>query len=482
MNEHGTDMLGEYVANPPEAVWKFDVRHALFVFFRRRRLGTFVVFMTLLGVFIGNYLTYPVFESTTKILIERAAGSEIPFSREQIAFKKAEITRTQGELLTSLPVLEAVVTKLGLDCRPLPSGSLRDSVHAFGRKIWGKIEDLKQGTKRLVITKVLGGTYTPPAPPDPFREAVESLRRRIHVEPLPSTDILALTVKDPDGEFAAIIVNEMTSEYLARNLDAQRQRARSIYNALDAQVLEFKPRFDLAEQAVESYEDEYQARLISERISSKMQEISTLDVTHWEIVETKRAKLVSLRLQLVRLEQVYDATHPKVVTARSELEEAKRRFELGSTDPADGQGESDGEFADQLKTRIAEAREELAQMTAQEATYSRLLRKKDQEEDLLVFLLKKREEAQIAEATRLAGTRVIEAAVAPTRPSRPRKRLNLLLGFLGGLLAAGILAGLLEFCDRSVKTPTDVQRASGLEVIGVIPDWRRSKISDGGST
>lgn len=454
----------------------FDVRQALFVFFRRRWLAAFILIATLFGVAFGNYVQYPVFEASAKILVERSTGADIPFSREQIAFKKAEIIGTQSQLISSLPVLEEVVRRLQLAQRVRATGGLRDAIHAKARQVVNWFRGLSRGIKRWIITQVFGGSYTSPGPPDPFQSSVESLRNHVRVEPIPSTDIMTLTVKDWEPRAAAAIANAITEVYLENDLEAQRLRARTIYNTLDSQVEAFRPRYSAAQAAVDEFEDEKGARLLSQRIRSKIDEISVLDVANWELLGTRQSTVLALRQNVARLEDTYEPSHPKVTAAKSELAEAIKAIHAEGPDGARPQSQASGtEQAGALLARIAEARQELDQLAVLETQYARLLRKKQQDEDLFGFLEKKREEAQMAEATRAVGTRVIEPAVAPMRPSRPRKWLNLALGLFGGVLLAGAICGLFEFLDTTTREPADIRRIADWEVFASIPDVRRHR-------
>lgn len=455
-----------------------DVREAFSIFYRRRRLAVAVALAALVGTWIGNWLVYPSYRSTVRILVERAPGSEIPFSREQIAFKKAEITQTQCELLQSTPVLESAVRELHLDTRPLPSGSLRDRIHEIGWQILDRISALKDNAKRFVIVRVFGKTWRPPAPSDTFREAVEDLRAQIEVEPIPNTDLIAVTVRDRDPEMAARIANLIAEIYLARDVESQKQRARLVYDLINNQVTELRPAYDAAEKAMETFERQHNARLLEDQIRSKIQEISSLELTYAELVETQSTKIATLYMELARLQQLYEPNHPKVLAARSELREAERSLARKSTRPSEG---VDEDYAGALRERIARAKEELAELSRLDGEYARLERRKQQEEELYLSLKKKREEAQVAEATRAAGTRVVDPAVPALQPASPRKRLNLLLGLLGGLFIAGTLAALLEFLDRSVKTPADITAATGLDQVWSVPDFRRSRLFGGAS-
>ncbi len=451
---------------------ELDVRDALAAFYRRLPLGAAIVVMTLVGVAVGNYLAYPQFESSEKILLERSGGAEIPFSREQIAFKKAEITQTQCELLRSNPVLEETARRLGLAERPDPTGSLRDRVHAWADSLLDWYRGRKELLKRWVIERALGGTYSPPPSRDAFREAVDALRDRVRAASIPNTDIVAVTVMDREPEMAARIANTIATIYVASDLASQRARARQIYELIDGQVEAARPAYEAAKAEVERFEIEHEARVLAERIRSKVRESSDLEVALSELVESQKDRLLTLRMELARLQQVFDPDHPKVTAARAELAEAERLMGASASQPA--AGASPSEYAGTLLRRIAEAKEALAELNRLDGEYARLLDEKEQAAQLYFSLKEKREEALVAEATRASGTRVVETAVASFEPTCPRKWTNLSLGLAGGVALALAVCGLLEFMDRSVKTPRDVTAAVGdAPVLSSIPDWRR---------
>ena len=454
---------------------QLDVREAISIFYRRRGLGTIIVLATLFGVLISNYVTYPVFESSIKILVERAPGFEIPFSREQIAFKKAEITQTQCELLCCGPVLEELVRRLKLHERPYPNKGFRDTIHAWGRSVKTFCTDTKEGCKRFVVSKVLNKKYTPPAPVDPVAAAINELRKHIKVEPIPNTDIIEVVVEDMDASLAASIANNIGDIYLQQDVASQRHRARQVYELIDAQVEAFKPSYDAAEKAVEDFEIAHHARSLKEQIRVKVAEISAMELTYGDQLEERKAKVLAAERELARVEQTYDSEHHLVQVARSDLREARRLLEP-STNGSEASGDAS---VSSLLAKIEQAKKELEELNRLDGAYARLQTKKEQEEGLFFKLKTKREEALIAEATRAAGTRIIEPARAAIKPVRPKKLLNLLMGLLGGLFLAGAYCALLEYLDRSVKTPEDIEEITGEAPVWSIPDWRRIRIFRG---
>jgi succinoglycan biosynthesis transport protein ExoP len=70
---------------------------------------------------------------------------------------------------------------------------------------------------------------------------------------------------------------------------------------------------------------------------------------------------------------------------------------------------------------------------------------------------------------------LVEPALTPIEPVRPRTELNATFGLLLGLIFGVGLAFLREFLDRSVKTPEELEAATGVPVIGTIPPFKAAK-------
>ena len=70
---------------------------------------------------------------------------------------------------------------------------------------------------------------------------------------------------------------------------------------------------------------------------------------------------------------------------------------------------------------------------------------------------------------------LVEPALTPTEPIRPRTRLNVALGLLLGLIIGVGLAFLRETLDRSIKTPEELEAATGAPVVGTVPSFKAGK-------
>lgn len=67
------------------------------------------------------------------------------------------------------------------------------------------------------------------------------------------------------------------------------------------------------------------------------------------------------------------------------------------------------------------------------------------------------------------NVRVIDSALVPENPIKPKKMTALLLGFIGGLALGVGLAFLIEMLDQSVRTQDDVENKLRLPFLGQVP-------------
>jgi succinoglycan biosynthesis transport protein ExoP len=129
----------------------------------------------------------------------------------------------------------------------------------------------------------------------------------------------------------------------------------------------------------------------------------------------------------------------------------------------------------ELTRRIDLASAELRQIPARAQTESRLRREWEQAEELYRSLASSQQQARLAEASAIPDVRVLDWAVAPTRPSRNTAPRIILLFVTAGLGLGLALAVLLDRLDRRVRYPQQVSKDLGLPILGAIPQIRKDE-------
>lgn len=78
--------------------------------------------------------------------------------------------------------------------------------------------------------------------------------------------------------------------------------------------------------------------------------------------------------------------------------------------------------------------------------------------------------SEVAQLMKVQNVEIIDPAVVPASPIKPRPTLNMAIAFVLALMIGVGLAFLLEYLDHTVKTPDDVEKFLELPVLGTIPD------------
>lgn len=477
-----------------------ELRRLLDVWYRRRGLIVVVVILMIIGVEIANWYVYPTFDARTRLLIEAPVGLEVPFSRDQMVFKKSEITQTQSELALSRPNLEAVATALRLEERPRFTADLRGKTHQLVSNVTDYVRDTLQSTKQFVIERVFHGHYKAPVKPTRFDEVVADLQssRVLSVEPVMNTDLIEVVVRDRDPNAAAAIANKVADEFLSREIALRKQRARTAYAAIQERLAILRPEFDQAWSALTKFKEQNTIASIDGQIDATLRTLSMLELTYWDVYQRESVRTLSawqsqrqestqerdmdLRTrtaimdkmsELAELEATYQPDQAKVVAARAAVDELRKQIQEGLKGEGKDSNEPPGQDTEALKrallAKLGSLHEDLGQLARLSAQYEALAWDRDQRGELLKFLARKGEDALTAEYTTQPQARVISPAQANFKPGWPAKWRNRGLAVLTGLILAIGWCGLLEYCDSSLRRPEDVARALGLRTLGSIP-------------
>ncbi|HEX6308925.1 MAG TPA: polysaccharide biosynthesis tyrosine autokinase [Longimicrobiales bacterium] len=125
---------------------------------------------------------------------------------------------------------------------------------------------------------------------------------------------------------------------------------------------------------------------------------------------------------------------------------------------------------------LAGYEDELRRIPEQEIRLARLRRQAEVLEEIHTLLQTRVKEAEIAAAVRDESVRLVDPAVVPARPVRPRPTLSLALATMLGL-GLGIAGAVLrDHADRTVRTREELQLTlPGLPILSVIPRARPAR-------
>ncbi|MEJ2637618.1 MAG: polysaccharide biosynthesis tyrosine autokinase [Calditrichia bacterium] len=112
---------------------------------------------------------------------------------------------------------------------------------------------------------------------------------------------------------------------------------------------------------------------------------------------------------------------------------------------------------------------QLTRLPSQALELARLTRQMEVDQNTYILMTQKLEETRISEAGQRENVRILDYAILPEFPVKPKKKLNLMLGALIGLGFGIGLTFLLEYFDDSIKDPEELERM-GFPILATIPE------------
>jgi uncharacterized protein involved in exopolysaccharide biosynthesis len=344
-------------------------------------------------------------------------------------------------------------------------------------------------------------------------DPVEVFLRAVSVEPVRNTRLVEIQVEDPDPKLAADIANALAGAYVHQNLELKLSAARDALSWLTAQVSDLKSKVNESELALQRYREqagliqaeekqnlaarklaefnsshieakakrlEMETRLNEIRRASQQPEVleSSPLVINNPLIQRLKGQLVELEVQRSKLLKTYREKHPEVVKIQSQVDEIsqKIREEVGRL------GLSMESEYNALKARenamlqaVNQTRDEAQSLAKKEIQYGILKREADSNQQLYDVLLKRLKETGLSQGLDSSNVRIVEAAIVPLRPVKPRTVLNLVLGAVVGLVVGVCTAFFIEYMDDTIRTPEQVERALGVPVFSLIPVLSRTR-------
>jgi tyrosine-protein kinase Etk/Wzc len=489
------------------------------IFYRGRWviITTFMVVMAA-TVYI-TFTTMPEYEAAAKIMIEETGMEQTIFEIGSF-MKKETMVNNQVEILKSRTLAETVIKRLQASEMAYQLALLNppDDENA------GLFADAGRWLRDLVgLSSDTAGQRT-------LEDIVEDLQNRISITPIRDTDMIEIRVTGPSSEEAAFITNTLSTAYSEKNRLESQQEIRQVKNFLDDQLKLVQQQLIDSEESLKKFKEiekvvalpheteelikklaefeglynealtEYNSnherlKYINEQLnlSKKNFDLENISATpYFEGLKKQIADLQGKRaLYIANLinEGVYREDDQQIRKYDEQIgllnnqmkEEIVKLAKIDVLDPValssnlvarkidiEANLQALQPKVDALKKIVDDYSKQLESLPEKSLKLARLERTAAADEKIYLMMQEKYQESRITEVGQLGQVRIIDPARPPKEPVKPRKKLNLLLGFIVGLGLGIGLTFLLEYMDNSVRTIEDVERM-GVPVLGSIP-------------
>ncbi|WP_179988872.1 MULTISPECIES: polysaccharide biosynthesis tyrosine autokinase [unclassified Acinetobacter] len=246
------------------------------------------------------------------------------------------------------------------------------------------------------------------------------------------TGVLGLNYQGQDKQHITQVLNAILAAYSQQNIERRSAETAQTLKFLEDQLPELKQQLDVAEREFNRFR----------------QQFNTVDVTKES--ELYLTQSITLETQKAQLEQQVAEAAAKYTNEHPVMQQMNAQ--LGA-----------------INKRIAELDGTLKRLPELQRQYLQLFREVEVKQQLYTGLLNSYQQLRIAKAGEIGNVRIVDTAVEPIEPIKPKKLLILILSvFLGGFL--GTLLALLRNMLRSgIKDSNQIENELDLPVYATVP-------------
>ncbi|MDR3403823.1 MAG: polysaccharide biosynthesis tyrosine autokinase [Chthoniobacter sp.] len=182
------------------------------------------------------------------------------------------------------------------------------------------------------------------------------------------------------------------------------------------------------------------------------------------------------------LKERYLPKHPKYIQAQRQLDEVHQSLQRTIIKAAEAVGISlrsakqTEENAAALLKKEEKAKLELGKVSL---PYDSLTKELQANQDLYNDVKRRLRETSMMKTMEQGNVEVVQPALVPPKPSKPKKLLVLIAAGMGGLIIGGLIAFGLTTVDQSFKTVDQTEEELGIAVVGSIPVANKADHSAG---
>jgi capsular exopolysaccharide synthesis family protein len=472
---------------------------------KRRWTAGSVVIAALLGVAIYLITATPIYEASTRLLIEAEKQNVVTF--KEVVEDESQPTdayyQTLYKLLESRALAAETIAALDLWKDPQLCASCPAATGHF---------PLFNGTfaavRRLSARAPASGVVAMPDGERPDQsQVIDAFLKRLSIAPVRNSRLVDVRFRSTDPALAARVANTHVRGYIAKNLEFKFLASKEATDWLAERLAEQRQKLEESESAVQQYREHNGAVSLQERQNIVVQKLGDLNTAVTKakteriekealyrqlesisrdpssldtlpavltnaFIQQLKAQLADLQRHRAQLSETLGERHPEMVKTTTAIQDAERKLRTEIEKVAESVRNAYQAAVAQETSLVAaldEQKREALAMNRRDIKGSVLQRDADSNRQLYETLLQRTKETRVSGELKTSNIRLVDLAEAPRAPVTPDKAEALLIGLLCGTLLGITLVFFVEYLDDRIKTPDDIKTHLGLTTLGLVP-------------
>lgn len=456
---------------------EIHLSHYWNVIYKRWKVALSILAVVLLGTFLASYFSKPLFRASVTIQIERENPNQLTIEDLfGIESSDQEFLQTQYVLLKSR----------GVAGRVLDDQKLLSDPDFYPPGINGKSEEEIRKIRENMIPALIAG---------------------LEINPVRNTSLVELAYVAPTPRLAQKVAEGYGDSFMRRTIEQKLENVKQANEFLTRQIADVKTELDVTRDQLQRYGESKDIISVNSADNITMQKLMKLntDLTgaqndtylkraEYETVRrsspetavTNDAMVLRLSEQESDLQRQYQQKlnifkpeHPEMIRLKNDIDkvhQARTQALLAAYEKV-----RDGAYAammaaesreSSMRAALEQQKHETLKLNANAVTYTDLRAAVEGKQALLDQLTKRLNETEVT--ARLRGSNSsnihwVDHAALPTSRFNVTMKKNLQSAFPLGVILGLAAIFFLEYMDRSIKTPEELERVTRFASLGVIP-------------
>ncbi|RZF93964.1 polysaccharide biosynthesis tyrosine autokinase [Pseudoalteromonas sp. CO302Y] len=459
----------------------------------------FAIVITLFTMMVTLTLV-PKYVASATLLIESEQTKAVSFDEVYgLDSTKKEYYQTQFEVIKSDSIAREVITKLNLAEHPdfVNKPSFTDELKGMAQQILpflNKAERSDLSERELAELKML--------------DLLATFRTNLTVSPIRKTQLVKVSFESSDPKLAALVANTVGEVYIESQMRAKMGITQQASSWLNTRLSELRVQLDSSEVRLQNYREEQKlvdiegiAGLVTQELEQTSKQLvdaratknnlesinrvineygnnniellgSMPEITSHRVVQDVKREVVLAERKVSELAEVYGPKHPKMISAKAELATVKTNLNKqikGLITGIEKELNRTSRTVTALERDLAKIRAEYQDVTRKETQYNQLKREVETNRNIFNTFLSRSKETEVTSDFSSAAARFTDRAYAPRNPSKPNKKLIIILAFVASFGFAMVMTFVFDALNDTVKNKNDVENKLAQRMLGLLP-------------
>ena len=471
------------------------------------RILSFAVVATLLTVMVTLTLV-PKYIASATLLIEAEQAKAVSFEEIYgLDSNQKEYYLTQFEVIKSDSIAREVITKLDLKAHTdfIPKPSFIGEVKAYVKELFpflNKAEQQQLTEQEEQDLEMLG--------------LLAGFKARLSVSPIRKTQLVKVSFESSDPKLAALVANTVGEVYIESQMRAKMGITQQASSWLNTRLSALRIQLDTSEQKLQAYREAQKlvdiegiAGLVTQELEQTSQQLVTArteknnlqsinrviseygnnnlellgsmpEITSHKVVQDVKREVILVERKVSELSEVYGPKHPKIISAKAELATVKSNLNKqikGLITGIEKELNRITRTVSALEADLVKIRAEYQEITRKETAYNQLKREVETNRNIFNTFLSRSRETEVTSDFSSAAARFTDRAYAPKDPSKPNKKLIIVLAFVASFGFAVVMSFVFDALNDTVKNKNDVESKLAQRMLGILPFVKTPKNS-----